>query len=179
MEQTTVILRLPRMGHTRAAGRLNSKLLATCTSMLSPWTRRARSRETLRRWSIENTWRALKSAGPLVRSVKSIGIIASVCGETIRRTTEAGSAADLDSSMNFPTAGRHLEDSPRAPSKGAPSSKSKESVWLGCVHSDAAEICSGWHAITANRTARVSIMKAYVSRSIGFVSLRECGLDQI
>jgi len=92
---------------------------------------------------------------------------------------DEASAADLDSSMNFPTAGRHLEDSPRALSKGAPSSKSKESVWLGCVHSDAGEICSGWHAITANRAARVSIMKAYVSRSIGFVSLRECGLDQI
>ena len=58
--------------------------------MLSPWTRRARSRETLRPWSIENTWRALNSAGPRVRSVNSTGITASVCGETIRRTTEAG-----------------------------------------------------------------------------------------
>src|ERR1700733_13889956 len=173
MEPTTVILRSPRMGPTRPAGRLNTKLLAISTSMLSPWTRRAHSREILRHWSIVNIWRALNSAGPRVRSGESTGITASGYGATIRRTTEAALVVDLDSSMSFPTAGRPLEDSPRAPRPGAPSSKSKESVWLGCVHLDAGETCSGEHSITVNRAARVSITKAYLSRSIAFVSRRE------
>jgi hypothetical protein len=156
-------------GTYAGAGLWNTRLLAMYTSTRSRWIRRAHSREASRRWSIENIWRALKWAGLRVHWVKSTGIIASVCGETTPGRMGADLAADLDSSTSFRAGGHPLEDLPRVPSAGPPPSKSRESVWLGCIHSDAGEICSGRHSTIVSRAAQVSIMKVFSSRFIAFV----------
>src|SRR5580693_4569991 len=103
-----VTLRSPRMGHTPGAGHWNTRLLGMYTSTRSLWIRRVHSRVALRRWSIENIWRALKWGGLRVHWVNSTGTIASVCGETTPGRMGADLAADWDSSTSFPAAGHPL-----------------------------------------------------------------------
>ena len=57
-------------------------------------------REISKHWSIGNTRKVLKWAGPQVPRVKSISFIAPACGETIPRTAEVDMGAALSSTMN-------------------------------------------------------------------------------
>jgi hypothetical protein len=136
---------------------------------LSPWTRRAHSREISKRSPIENTRKALSWAGPPVRLVKNTGFTVPASGGTIRRTTAVDMAAALNSIMNCPMAGRHSEDSPSVRPKGRPSKISTGSAWLAFVPSDEPDTCSVLHSITANRTFPASVTKAYLRRFIAFV----------
>src|ERR1700748_1974473 len=103
------------MGHMLPAARLNSRLPAMSTFTLSPWTRRAHSRETSKRSSIENIWKVANLGGDEDPWVTSTGIIVSACGEMTRRTTGADMEAALDSTMNFTVVGPHLEGLASAP----------------------------------------------------------------
>src|ERR1700756_3243349 len=136
MGQTTAIWRSPPMGHMLPAARLNSRLPGMFTSTLSPWTRKAHSRETSKRSSIENIWKVSNLGGDQDHWVTSTGIIVSACGEMTRRTTGADMEAALDLTTNFTVAGPHLEELASAPTPGPLLSKSKESVWLRCILSD-------------------------------------------
>src|SRR5271163_4528218 len=159
----------PRMGHTPAARRLNSRLLGIFTFMPSQWTRRAHSREISRHSSIENTWKRLNWAGPPVHLVRNTGITAWVCGETIPRTTGVGMAAALGSIMNFPMAGRHLVDLLSVPPRERPLRTSMDSAWLAFIPSDVVGTCSALHSTTASLTLRASVTKAYSRLFTAFV----------
>src|ERR1700722_15593530 len=141
-----------------AAARLNSRRPAMFTFTLSLWIRKAHSRETSIRSSIENMRKAWNWAGLQDHSVSSTGIIGSVCGWTTRRTTGGVVEGALDSTSNFPIDGRRLVGLPSVPAPGPRLSKSRESVWLGYIHSDVEETCSQWHSTIA-RPARVNIVK--------------------
>src|ERR1700731_3322324 len=84
-----------------AAARLNSRRPAMFTFTLSLWIRKAHSRETSIRSSIENMRKAWNWAGLQDHSVSSTGIIGSVCGWTTRRATGAVMEAALDWTRNF------------------------------------------------------------------------------
>src|SRR6185437_2775775 len=149
MGQTTVIWRSAPMGHTPPAARLDSRLPGMFTFTLLPWTRRVPSRETSKRSSIENIWKVLNLGGDQDHWVKNIGIIASACGEMTRRTVGVDMEAALDSTTSFTIAGPHSEGLASAPALGPLSNRSRESVWLRCIHSDVEETCLQWHSTTA------------------------------
>src|SRR6478735_2874281 len=149
MGQTTVIWWSPPMGHMLPAARSNSRLPGMFTSTLLPWTRRAHSRETSKHSSIENIWKVLSLGGDQDRWVKSIGIIASACGEMTRRTAGVDMEAALDSTTSFTMAGPRSEGLASAPAPGPLLNRSRESVWLRCILSDVEETCLQWHTTTA------------------------------
>src|ERR1700722_6221274 len=138
---------------------------------LSLWIRKVDSRETSIRWSIENMRKAWKLAGLQDHSVRSTGIIGSVCGGMTRRTAEAVMEAALDSITNFLMVGPRSGGLPSVPAPGPRLSKSRESVWLKCVHSDVAETCSQWHSTTP-KPHMVNIVKACLSLFIASASLK-------
>src|SRR5271155_4860609 len=105
MGQTMATWQLPMMGPMPAAAGLNPGRPAIFTFTLSPWIRRADSRETSIRSSIENMRKAWNWAGLQDHSVSSTGIIGLVCGGTTRRTAGAAMEAALDSTTNFRMAG--------------------------------------------------------------------------
>ena len=70
------------------------------SSTLSPLIRRAHSKGISKRWSIENTRKASKWAGPQAPWAKNTSFIALACGETIPKTEEADMGAASSSTMN-------------------------------------------------------------------------------
>src|SRR5580698_4643079 len=168
MGRTTGILRLPTMGRTPVAVPLSCRRRGIFTSTLLPWTRKAHSREALKRWSTENTWKGWNWAGRQAHWANNIGISAGASGETIRRTTGVDGAAAAGSSMSFPAAGRLLDDSASARAREPRLKIFTESGWLGFAHSDAGETCLGLPSTTVSRASAGNIMRASLRRFIAF-----------
>ena len=87
-------------GTYAGGGAVEFRLPSMFSSTLSPLTRRKHSREISKHWSIGNTRKVRKWAGPQVHWVRSTSFIAPACGETIPRTAEVDMGAALSSTMN-------------------------------------------------------------------------------